>query len=151
MDTTASKLSLNQCLIGCQSVECAPKTCCSTNELDVIVINKDASPQEINTKKSQNRNKSNSLMSLNVSSLTKCRKITGSASDMGRRCTSESHVEQSGASSTLNMSQTINNIVNDNPDKVTIQETDGRSTLHTDDTEEKKLLTKYLPPSRADE
>lgn len=90
-------MSLNQCLIGCQSVECAPKTCCSTNELDSIVTG-DAKAKQPKYKKSKNPNKSNSLLSLNVTSLTKFRKMTGSAPDIIKKSVSESHVEQFGSS-----------------------------------------------------
>lgn len=102
-----SKLSLNQCLIGCQSIECAPKTCCSTNDLDTIITeNSEPKPQEY--KKSKNPNKSNSLLSLNVSSLTKFRKMTGSTPDIIKKSVSESHVERFGGDSEISESVTSN-------------------------------------------
>lgn len=100
MDKKGSKISLNQCLIGCQSVECAPKTCCSINDLDTIITS-DAASKRLKFNKSKNQNKSNSLLSLNVTSLTKFRKMTESAPDIAKMSISESHMEQIGGSSEL--------------------------------------------------
>lgn len=106
-DKFESKLSLNQCLIGCQSVECAPKTCCSTNDLDTIITG-DAPSKQPKCKKSKYPNKSNSLLSLNVPSLTKFRKMSGSTLDIIKKSVSESHVGQVDAASELCKSVTPN-------------------------------------------
>lgn len=84
--------SLKQCLIGCQSIECAPKTCCSTNDLDAILVGDGERKRK--TKKVTSDRKSNSMVSLNVSSLAKLRKFTGSTQDIIKKSVSESHVTQ---------------------------------------------------------
>lgn len=140
VDKKESKLSLNQCLIGCQSVECAPKTCCSTNDLDTIITG-DPVPKQPKFKKSKNSNKSNSLLSLNVTSLTKFRKITGSAPDIIKKSVSESHVEQFGGDSELsecvtpNVSQTQ---LSDNLEKEN-HEVNTPQAINTTDTQQKKI------------
>lgn len=127
-----SKLSLNQCLIGCQSVECAPKTCCSTNDLDTIITgNPGSKPQKY--KKSKNPNKSNSLLSLNVSSLTKFRKMTGSTPDIIKKSVSESHVERFGGDSEISESAT-SNVSQDQ-----IYEVDESQEINTADLAQKEL------------
>lgn len=84
--------SLKQCLIGCQSIECAPKTCCSTNDLDAILVGDGKKKRK--SKKVTSDRKSNSMVSLNVSSLAKLRKFTGSTPDIIKKSVSESHVTQ---------------------------------------------------------
>lgn len=90
-----SRTSLAQCLIGCQSLECAPKTCCSTNDLHTLIVT-DANNGELNAKQfkkqSKTERKSSSLFSLNVTSLTKLRRLTGSQPDIMKKSVSESHV-----------------------------------------------------------
>lgn len=85
--------SFDQCLIGCQSLECAPKTCCSTISLDAILIDGDLKKTK-HSKKSKSDRKSNSMLSLNVSSLAKLRKLTGSTQDIIKKSVSESHVNR---------------------------------------------------------
>lgn len=85
--------SLKQCLIGCQSIECAPKTCCSTNDLDAILIGGEEKKKK-KLKKPKTDRKSSSMLSLNVSSLSKLRKLTGSTQDIIKKSVSESHVTQ---------------------------------------------------------
>lgn len=101
--------SWQQCLIGCQSIECAPKTCCSTNDLDAILIG-DAGKKSKKSKKSKTERKSNSMLSLNVSSLGKLRKFAGSTQDIIKKSVSESHVTQMGCDdsidSPINVSKT---------------------------------------------
>lgn len=81
-----------ECLIGCQSIECAPKTCCSTNDLDAILIDGcDKKKKKLN-KPSKTDRKSSSMLSLNVSSLIKSRKFTESTQDVIKKSVSESHV-----------------------------------------------------------
>lgn len=87
--------SLKQCLIGCQSIECAPKTCCSTNDLDAILVG-DGCEKKKKSKKSKGDRKSSSMLSLNVASLAKLRKLTGSTQDIIKKSVSESHVTQIG-------------------------------------------------------
>lgn len=86
-------VSINECLIGCQSIECAPKTCCSTTDLDSILIDGDQMKKS-KYSKSKSGKKSNSLLSLNVSALIKFRKMTGSTPDIIKKSVSESHVGQ---------------------------------------------------------
>lgn len=160
MDKKGSKISLNQCLIGCQSVECAPKTCCSINDLDTIITSNAASkPQKF--KKSQNQNKSNSLLSLNVTSLAKFRKMTGSAPDIVITSISESHMEQFGGSSELSgrfmpnvlHNQSRSNFENGSHEGVEPQEvnTNGQQNkferTHVDTMEEQNLLAKQQSKS----
>ncbi|XP_055312370.1 proton-coupled zinc antiporter SLC30A1 [Sitodiplosis mosellana] len=85
--------SLKQCLIGCQSIECAPKTCCSTNDLDAILVG-DEKKKKKKSKKSKYDRKSSSMVSLNVNSLAKLRKLTGSTQEIIKKSVSESHVTQ---------------------------------------------------------
>lgn len=84
--------SLKQCLIGCQSIECAPKTCCSTNDLDAILTGDGKKKKK--SKKVTSDQKSNSMVSLNVNSLAKLRRFTGSTQDIIKKSVSESHVTQ---------------------------------------------------------
>lgn len=160
MDKKESKLSLNKCLIGCQSIECAPKTCCSTSDLDTIITD-DAARKLPKFIKSKNPNKSNSLMSLNVTSLTKFRKMVESTPDMIKKSVSESHVAQFDGESepskcvTPNISQaqssdnfqnsyvvdalqTINTTTTDVPAK-------KLNANHVNNTEEQNFLTTIKP------
>lgn len=95
-------MSIVQCLIGCQSLECAPKTCCSTNDLQLI-LSHDGDEQLENattarkvTKDKTGSSKSRSLLSLNVTSLMKLRRFAGSTQDIMKKCASESHVTRIG-------------------------------------------------------
>lgn len=83
------------CLIGCQSLECAPKTCCSTNDLHETVSHNNGGKHKI-LEKSKSARKSGSLLSLNINSLTKLRKINGSTQDIIKKSVSESYVTQIG-------------------------------------------------------
>lgn len=67
--TSDKQDSSTKCLIGCQSVDCAPKTCCSTDELDTIVV-KDSKKKK-SKKSEESSKKAHSLLSLNVTSLSK--------------------------------------------------------------------------------
>lgn len=100
--------SLKQCLIGCQSVECAPKTCCSTNDLDAILFG-DGCEKKKKSKKSKTDRKSSSMLSLNVSSLAKLRKLTGSTQDIIKKSVSESHVTQIGNDDSTDSQNTSTN------------------------------------------
>lgn len=111
----ARNSAIVECLIGCQSIECAPKTCCSTNDLDAILVGAESAKK---AKKVKSDRKSSSLLSLNVTSLSKLRKLTGSTQDMKiKKSVSESHVTgicgddstDSGTPST-NASTTGNNL-----------------------------------------
>lgn len=163
-DKNESNLSLNQCLIGCQSVECAPKTCCSTNDLDTIITG-DAPSKQLEYKKSKYSDKSNSLMSLNVPSLTKFRKMTGSTPDIIKKSVSESQVGPVGAelceSTTPNVSQVqstdnIENGSHENDTKKEIITEDAQSKKHDDkcernivkEVEEQNLLAEIQPKLR---
>lgn len=112
--SSSSKSSLAQCLIGCQSTECALKTCCSLNELDSIVTNSTPIDKTKQSKyrKSKNAKKSTgSLLSLNVSSLAKFRKSTTSELDGMKKSVSETHVGHvtcDRESSTCTSTQAIN-------------------------------------------
>lgn len=99
-------MSLVQCLIGCQSAECAPKTCCSTNDLDTILIDGDQNIRRKAKKSKKYHQKSNSMLSLNVSSLVKLRKLTGSTQDIIKKSVSESHVIQLGSDESLDSQNT---------------------------------------------
>lgn len=90
-DETKDKISLTQCLIGCREI-CAPKTCCSTNDLDTIVV-KDGKKKR-KYQKPKNGKISNSMLSLNVLSLSKHRKLADSSQEIIKKCVSESHVGQ---------------------------------------------------------
>lgn len=79
-----------ECLIGCQSLECAPKTCCSTSDLHETV----SPDNELENTKSAR--KSGSLLSLNINSLAKLRKTTRSTQDIIKKSVSESHVTHIG-------------------------------------------------------
>lgn len=105
-DETKDTNSLTQCLIGCQSLECAPKTCCSTNDLDTIVVDKKKSKKY--QKSTKTGKKSSSMLSLNVSSLTKLRKLSGSSQEIIKKSVSESHVGQIGNSSDSSVNTSVN-------------------------------------------
>lgn len=101
-----------QCLFGCQSNECAPKTCCSMNALDSVVTKADKLKRP-KIEKSKNSKNSGSLLSLNVSSLAKFRKSTSTPNVDGmKKSVSESHVGQivndDSEASTCNSSQAVN-------------------------------------------
>lgn len=105
-DKRINGMPILQCLMGCQSLECAPKTCCSTNDLQLIlaqngeeVINGiagcDAKLQKgfkTPKKDKESDGKSRSLLSLNVTSLMKLRRFAGSTQDIIKKSASESHV-----------------------------------------------------------
>lgn len=106
-DKVLNGMSVVQCLIGCQSLECAPKTCCSTNDLQMISSHDGSSSEETarvahdrklrkTTKatKDKTATKSRSLLSLNVTSLMKLRRFAGSTEDIMKKSASESHVPQ---------------------------------------------------------
>lgn len=99
--SSQSKSSLSQCLIGCQSVECAPKTCCSLNELDSIVTNGDGKPKEQRYRKAKGSKATGSLLSLNVSSLAKFRKSALAGGDGMKKSVSETHVGHAASDSEL--------------------------------------------------
>lgn len=108
--------ALVECLIGCQSIECAPKTCCSTNDLDAILVGADKKKQKC-AKTAKGDRKSSSMVSLNVTSLGKLRKLTGSTQDMIKKCVSESHVTEicsddsvDSQNTSTNASSTANNL-----------------------------------------
>lgn len=92
IDGKSSTSTLSECLIGCQSIECAPKTCCSVNSLSGIVT--ESPPKRTKYQKSKNSKKSSSLLSLNVMSLAKMKKMNGSKSEILKKSVSESHVGQ---------------------------------------------------------
>lgn len=100
-DKQSDGISFLQCLMGCQSLECAPKTCCSTNDLQMILShdgengNLDKAKAKTSAKDSAD-GKSRSMLSLNVSSLMKLRRLTGSTQDVMKKSASESHVTQIG-------------------------------------------------------
>lgn len=87
------KSTIAECLIGCQSIECAPKTCCSTTDLHEILANGDGTKQRKH-KKDKTGRKSSSMLSLNVTSLVKLRILTGSTQDIIKKSASESHMTQ---------------------------------------------------------
>lgn len=107
-DSKRDSASLTQCLIGCQSIECAPKTCCSTNDLDAILIGNGETKMK-RTKKLKTDRKSSSMLSLNVSSLAKLRKLTGSTQDIIKKSVSESHVTQIGSDDSTDSHMTSTN------------------------------------------
>lgn len=98
-DKRINGMSIVQCLIGCQSLECAPKTCCSTNDLQLILSHGKLEKATAATKDKSNASKSRSLLSLNVTSLMKFRRFTGSTQDIMKKCASESHVTRIGGGS----------------------------------------------------
>lgn len=98
-------MSLAQCLIGCQSLECAPKTCCSTTDLEVL-IDSDEKLQRKSKKSKMYHRKSSSMLSLNVTSLVKLRKLTGSTQDIIKKSVSESHVIRLGSDDSINSAHT---------------------------------------------
>lgn len=105
--------SLKQCLISCQNLECAPKTCCSTTDLDTILI--DGEKKKTKTgkyQKSKSSKKSSSLLSLNVMSLSKSRKLTGSAQDVIKKSVSETHVGQLTSDESSTSQNTSANVSN---------------------------------------
>lgn len=141
-------MSFVQCLMGCQSLECAPKTCCSTNDLQLISSHDgengnvgdgklgkaaaaSAAVAAAKTTKEKSGGKSRSLLSLNVTSLMKLRRFTGSTQDIMKKCASESQVTQIGGDdgvgsesknpsstistppSTANNSQLVNNSIDE--------------------------------------
>lgn len=100
-DKPINGISIVQCLMGCQSLECAPKTCCSTNDLQLILSHdgENGKLEKIKAKaetKDNSDGKSRSLLSLNVSSLMKLRRFTGSTQDIMKKSASESHVTRIG-------------------------------------------------------
>lgn len=82
---------MTQCLIRCRQT-CAPKTCCSENDLDMIVVNDGKKKKKY--QKPKTGKKSNSMLILNVSSLSKLRKLAGSSQEIIKKSVSESHVGQ---------------------------------------------------------
>lgn len=137
-DKPVNGTSIVQCLMGCQSLECAPKTCCSTNDLQLILTHDGengkveklkAKTSKAAAKDSADGGKSRSLLSLNVASLMKLRRFTGSAQDIMKKSASESHVtrigdenaagngnarhESSTSSSTVNNSQFIHDSIDE--------------------------------------
>ncbi|XP_031631004.1 zinc transporter 1 [Contarinia nasturtii] len=102
------KLLLQECLIGCQSIECAPKTCCSKSDLDAILIG-DADKKSKKSRKSKTDRKSNSMLSLNVTSLEKLRKFA-SSTDVMKKSVSESHVTQMGCDDSIDSQNTSVNV-----------------------------------------
>lgn len=104
--------SIVQCLISCQSLECAPKTCCSTTDLDAILIDGDKDRREKSKKPKPYHRKSNSMLSLNVSSLSKLRKFAGSTQDIMKKSVSESHVIALGSDDSIGSPATTANSSN---------------------------------------
>lgn len=86
---TGSRNMLTECLIGCQSNECLSKTCCSTNDLDMITIT-DSINGKVNS--APNSKKSTSSASLNLPALANSKRTTGSTQSAIKKCVSESHV-----------------------------------------------------------
>lgn len=110
-DKQNNGISIVQCLMGCQSLECAPKTCCSTNDLQMIlshggdggaVTNNGKvkkSTKKTTAKRPKTRaagNKSRSLLNLNVTSLFKLRRCIDSTPDGMKKSASESQVSRIG-------------------------------------------------------
>lgn len=83
-DETRDNSSLTNCLIGCRQI-CAPKTCCSTTDLDAIDVNDGKKKKKY--QKPKTGKKSNSMLSLNVSKL-----------EIIKKSVSESHVGQINSS-----------------------------------------------------
>lgn len=130
-DKQINGTSIVQCLMGCQSVECAPKTCCSTHDLQLILSHngENGGDSEAKLKKSSKKRrsakadaKSSSMLSLNVASLMKLRRFTGSTQNVLKKSASESHVkpidddsgdgESSNPSSTASTTPSIANHLN---------------------------------------
>lgn len=102
---SASLTDSSKCLFECQSLECAPKTCCSTENLLEAVIIDGKKEKKCKHKKylkaathkadKSSDKKCHSFQSLNVASLTNLRQSNGtatvSANDM-KKSISESHV-----------------------------------------------------------
>lgn len=93
----------SKCLFECQSVECAPKTCCSTDNLDSVVVDTDKKKKckhkylknaiKGDQSKSTADKKCHSMLSLNVASLSNLAKLKGvSATELMKKSISESHV-----------------------------------------------------------
>lgn len=101
-DKQVNGIPIVQCLMGCQSVECAPKTCCSTNDLQLILAHDGENGGKVEKLKAKTAAKDNadgksrSLLSLNVASLMKLRRFTGSTQDIMKKSASESHVTRIG-------------------------------------------------------
>lgn len=109
--------SLSECLIGCQSLECAPKTCCSTNDLQAIIID-NSKRKKKKYQKTKAGKKSTSMLSLNVASLTKLRIISASTQDM-KKYASESHVGEYCSENSSSESQNTSTILS-NPNTIDI-------------------------------
>lgn len=100
--TVSADLSAStKCLFECQSIECAPKTCCSTDNLASVVVDKPKKKckhkylkKTIKVDKSKSDKKCHSFLSLNVVSLSSLGKLNGStAHDVIKKSISESHVD----------------------------------------------------------
>lgn len=115
--TTSEANSLSECLIGCQSLECAPKTCCSTNDLNAIVVD-NSKCKKRKHHKSKAEKKSTSMLSLNVASLSKLRIISASTQDM-KKSVSESHVGEYCSENSSSESQNTSTILS-NPNTIDI-------------------------------
>lgn len=110
--SVASLTASSRCLVECQSLECAPKTCCSTDNLLEAVVIDNKKQKKCKHKKylkkavalkgpdgSESKQKCRSFLSLNVTSLTNLVKLgggksvstTASSNDM-KKSISESHV-----------------------------------------------------------
>lgn len=109
---TNENIAMAQCLIGCQSLECAPKTCCSTTDLDTILID---DMQQKSKKSKVHHRKSSSMLSLNVTSLAKLRKLSGSTQDIIKKSVSESHVIQLGSDNSIDSQNTLTNPSSNTP------------------------------------
>lgn len=101
---------MTQCLIGCRQI-CAPKTCCSTNDLDTIVVND--GKKEKKYQKPKTVKKSTSMLSLNVPCLSKLRKLTGASQEIIKKSVSESHVGQMNSSECDSSLDIMHNSIDD--------------------------------------
>lgn len=97
--------SSNRCLFECQNLECSPKTCCSTDNLDTVVVDTSAKAKKCKHKylkpvinaensKTTTDKKCHSFLSLNVASLSNAPKSNSTAThDALKKSISESHVD----------------------------------------------------------
>lgn len=121
-EATNEANSLSECLFGCQSLDCAPKTCCSTNDLNAIVVD-NSKRKKKKYQKSKAGKKSTSMLSLNVASLSKLQIISASTQDM-KKSVSESHVgeycSENSSSESQNTSIQIYPQILSNPNTIDI-------------------------------
>lgn len=145
IESKTSSNNMLTCLIGCQSDDCLSKTCCSTNDLNSIVINNDNDncKSTKSNKLADATKKSASMVSLNASSLIKLRQTTNEQIQPTiRKSVSESHVDDAVSGLSTNSiaedeDQSNTSLANENCDQNKLTALSSSNTRHN---EESSLL-----------